>query len=494
MNRKITKRACGLLTAFLMAAVMPFQVIESYAATARISFSDPGTKVGETFTVTMKFACTSGEMLGDTKVMLDYDAGVLEFINETDNASGGAGKISVRSGLEGKTVVETQLKFKALQAGTTTIAISDWDGYDNNGGALNMEREGSSTITIEGLPTSSADASLQLLQISPGTLEPSFSPDVEAYTTTVGLSVERLTVSARANNDNAAVAVDGAAELAAGENTVICRVTAEDGTTVKDYTITVNKTEGGAGDAGDDGENQENGESGQTELEVLSELRASAKVIRIVALPEGVTVPQGFKESSISVGDTKVQGWTLETEDNPSFCLFYAMNEEGEPDFYCYDITEKTIQRYFVDAGKEELLAEKKQLAQNYNSLVDDYQKARYIGFGLMGLAGILIIAVIVLLVTRKNSGGYGHESTARVLPEPGVRNSRAKKPTREERYMMGEEEPVLSSVIEEIPDRDDTPATDEVEQVIADNLAKEAAAALEAEDDFEFFDLDDKQ
>jgi len=492
MNRKLKQWVCGLLMAFLMAAVMPFQVIESYAATARISFSDPVTKVGEIFTVKMKFECTSGGMLGDTKVMLDYDANALEFINEADNASGGAGKISVRSGLEGKTVVETQLKFKALQAGKTSVTINDCDGYDNNGEALSMEREGSSTITIEGLPTSSADASLQMLLISPGVLDPTFSPEVGAYNASVGLGVDKLTVDARANNNKAVVKIEGNEELAEGENTVTCRVTAEDGTTVKDYIIKVSKIEGGAGDIGED---VESSESAPAELEVLSELRSSAKVIRIVALPDGVAVPQGFKESSISVGTTKVQGWTLETETNPSFCLFYAMNEDGEPAFYCYDITEKTIQRYFIDSDKEGLQENDKKLAENYNSLVEDYQKARYIGFGLMGLAGVLFIIIIVLLVTKKNSGNVSYEPAERVPDEPAVRSSRGKKQTRKERYLMGEEDiDVLSSKIEEIPDQEEkyTSETKAAEQVIADTLAKEAAAALE--DDFEFFDLDDEK
>lgn len=491
MNRKLKQWVCGMLMAFAMAAVMPFQVIESFAATARISFSDPTTKVGEIFTVNMKFECTSGEMLGDTKVMLDYDANVLEFLNETDNASGGAGKISVRSGLEGKTVVETALKFKALQAGKTTITISDWDGYDNNGEALNMEREGSSTITIESLPTSSNDASLQMLLISPGVLDPAFSPEVEAYTTSVGLSVDRLMIDARANNDKAAVTVEGGEELAEGENTITCRVTAEDGTTVKEYIITVNKVEGGAGDEAK--EEEENGETAPLEFEVLSELRSSAKVIRIVALPDGVTVPQGFRETSISVGNTKVQGWTMEGETDPSYCLFYAINENDEPAFYCYDIEEGTVQRYFTNGEKEELLAEQKKLEEDYQILESAYRKARYISFGLMGLAGVLIVIIIILMVTKKNRSNSGYETAEYTPAEPAAHNSRGKNPSRRERYQMGEEEPeVLSSRIAEIPNPEEENTSQTVEQSIADNLAKEAAAALE--DDFEFFDLDDEK
>ncbi len=499
MNKILKQWVCGVLMAFIMAAVLPFQVIESYAASARISFSDPSTKVGETFTVTMKFTCTTGEMLGDTKVMLDYDAGMLEFISEGENPSGGAGKISVRSGLEGKTEVVTTLTFKALQAGSTAITISDWDGYDNDGQALTMEREGSAAITIEGLPTSSNDASLQSLQISPGTLEPAFSPDVDAYTTTVGLDVDKLTVSARANNDSAAVTVDGATELAEGENTVTCQVTAQDGTTVKNYTITVNKVEGGASEAGEAGTDNEGEGDTAPEPEVLAELKSNAKTLRIVKLTEGITAPAGFKEnSSITIGDVQVTGWTPEGVAKPEYCLFYALNEAGEAGFYCYDRNEQTIQRYFGDEAKDVLVAERDQLAEREKTLTAAYQKSRYIGFGLMGATGLLAIIVIVLLVTRNGKSSMNVREADQGQPsEPSVRQSRGKKMTKEERYMMGEEEiyedEIPSSTIAVIPDDEDDyePVTHNLEQGIEDDLAKEAAAALE--DDFEFFDLDDE-
>ena len=84
-----------------------------------------------------------------------YDPAFLEYINETDNASGGNGAIRVWSGLSGTTEVVTVLKFKALQAGTATITITSWEGYDNQGQVLTVDKEGTSKITIAGLPTSS---------------------------------------------------------------------------------------------------------------------------------------------------------------------------------------------------------------------------------------------------------------------------------------------------------------------------------------------------
>lgn len=518
MNRKVRQWLCSLLMG-MMIALTPYQMIDSFAATAKIAFSDPSATVGEEVSVTMKFTCTSGEALGNTDVMLAYDQNQLEFINETDNASGGAGAIRVWSGVEGKSEIVTTLRFKALQAGTSTITISSWEGYDNDGQTLTVEKEGTSTIKIAGLPTSSTDAKLQSLQISPGTLSPSFSPDTEQYTASVGLDTERLVVSGKANNDKATVTVEGDSALQEGENTVICKVTAEDGTTVKNYTILVNKVEGGA--AAPEGEQPEG--TTAAEPEVLAELDVSAKKIRIITRPENVEIPAGFKESSIAIGDAKVQGWTWAEDETPRYCVFYGMNESGEQDFYRYDLTEKTVQRYFQDpAGSGSVTNEEfVKIAEDYNSLLDDFKLRKWIMIGLGALSAVLaVILGAVLMAKGKERPVNYHEKEEPAPRERAVvsRGSHGKKLSKEERYMLGveeeyedadafmpemaatEETPIEVEVITSKP----APPVDDVEAAIAAKLAKEAVIAAakqqeepefldEEDEDFEFFDLEDR-
>ena len=62
-----------------------------------------------------------------------------------------------------------------------------------------------------------------------------------SYTAQVGASVDKLAVSASAKDSKAKVLVSGDSGLKVGANTVVCKVTAEDGQTTKSYTITVNK-------------------------------------------------------------------------------------------------------------------------------------------------------------------------------------------------------------------------------------------------------------
>lgn len=470
----------SFLVGLLLVVSLPLSTFTSYgAATARIAFSDPTTKVGEEVGVKMKFTCTSGETLGNTDVMLAYDPTLLEYINETENASGGNGAIRVWNGVQDGSEAETMLYFKALQAGTAVITITTWEGYDNNNNALDVQQEGTSTVTIEGLATSSTDATLKSLQISPGTLDPAFTPAVESYETKVDLTTDKITISAVANNSGAKVLVEGNEGLQEGENTVTCTVTAENGTSTKTYTILVNKVE-----------NLDEGTETETEtqaaFDVLATLESSGIKIQIVEIPDDVQIPDGLKESSIAIGETAVQGWVLKSEASPQNCIVYAMNENSEFGFYSYDLTEKTLQRYFgtattdADDSTEQFVT----LAKDYNSLLDSYNMIRMVMFALIGLSIVLIIVVCVILVGKKNVS-YEESESEEELPSAipaKVTIENGRKMTREERYMAGVEEQYEE---EDLPRVSYQP--EEVIEEIKEDIIEEVQ---EVQEDFEFIDL----
>lgn len=423
------KRIIGRLSAaFLLAALM---TLESFAANARISFSDPSTQVGQEVAVTMKFSSTDGQPLGDTKVTLNYDTAMLEYMGGSDNVSGDMGILQVRGG-QGSTEVVSELRFKALKAGTAAISVSDWEGYDTNGNVLAEVKTGSSAITIDRLPTSSDDASLQSLQVSPGKLDPSFNPETDTYRVTVGLDTQDLTVSAVPNNDGATVVLEGGSELQEGENTVLCKVTAQDGATVKNYTIVVNKVEGG-----------ENG--GETSVpsempEVLAELNSLAKKVQIIGLPAEMEVPKGLKESDITIGDAKVTGWVPENSEDPAYCVFYGVNENGDQDFYRFDRRDKTLQRYFDDG--EKVSPEVLEAAEKYNELVDDYNKMKWIGISVGAALGLLSLVLLILLImARRDQDMYAKPAARQKDTREPKNQAPGRNLTKEERYMMDEEE-----------------------------------------------------
>ena len=100
----------------------------------------------------------------------------------------------------------------------------------------------------------SDDATLSALSLSGVTLSPSFAADTLAYTGSVDNALTSTTVTAKANDDGATVAIVPADLLAdatdghqvaldVGDTTISATVTAEDGTTTQTYTVTVTRAE-----------------------------------------------------------------------------------------------------------------------------------------------------------------------------------------------------------------------------------------------------------
>jgi hypothetical protein len=99
--------------------------------------------------------------------------------------------------------------------------------------------------------TLSNDATLSGFSISAGSLTPGFSSGIITYTASVANANSTITVTPIKNNANASIKVNnvtvasgsasGAINLNIGDNVITTVVTAQDGTTTKTYTLTVNR-------------------------------------------------------------------------------------------------------------------------------------------------------------------------------------------------------------------------------------------------------------
>lgn len=538
MNRKWKQIWIRFAMVLMLAVAIPFQ---SFAGNARIAFSDPTAEVGSEFTVNVKFTCTTGEKIGKTVVMLSYDTSAMEFVSGEPDVSGGNGAIRVIGSASGTSESASTLHFKALKAGSSKIQVTDYEGYDADEQLLDITQLGSSSVTIQAGSTTAAassDASLASMQISPGTLSPDFSADVDSYTASVSLDTDKLTVSAVPASDKATVALSGT-DLQDGENTVTCTVTAEDGSTVRTYTILVNRVEGGES-LGETSESEPAAEN----VEVLAELEASRTPLKIgiAALPADAAVPYGMKETSITIGETKVQGWVPDTQGSqPEYCIFYGVGENGTVGYYRYDLTDKTIQRYFEQSseGNTQTL-ELQDVTNRYNALVDDYNIAR---ITLIAVAVVAVILLVLLIISRKGNARREDAAYAGLDEKPVKADKKSRREARksgnklskEERYMMGEEDEYDEDYESEEDSREfqdglevTGPEDDELEPVDAeeflpdpaddadaqlDQVKKQLAASVsgepgqpeenrkteaapenksDADDDFEVFDLDD--
>jgi len=510
MNRKLKKLTAGLMLACVIAISCPAGRLVSWAADAKIAFSDPSVMVGNEVTVNMKV--TSDSALGTAEVMLSYDPNILEFVSGT-NANGGAGAIKVLGTMDSadqKTFSFT-LKFKALQAGNTQINVTSQEIYDVDSQTLSLSKQGSSTVKVTSPATYSKDATLKSLKISPGTLTPAFSASVESYTAEVDGNTADLVVNAVAANAGAHVALQGEKGLKSGANQVVIKVTAEDGQTVKNYTIQVNKADGGQ-TAPTTGGNTETSEAefgeavvtiNGTDYSIASSFDEStlpegfesetysykgtevmagkglekdllllylkdsggnggyyiynegsdswaqfvqvetvAKAIVIIPLDKDTVVPEGFHERQADIDGARVTGWVENSEAEPQYCLFYAMNWNGEKHFYRYDISEKTIQRYYASGVSDSKYVE---MANTYDQLAKDYYRQLYLLIGVSVVALGLLVAVIVL-ARKGNGSGSGRPGSGRsgkgkepednrlwAEPEEEIPTSKIKRYSREE-------------------------------------------------------------
>lgn len=383
--------------------------IPSFAASGRISFNDPSVTVGDTVTVTMTVK-GSDCALGAIDAALTYDTSLLEYQGSgSSGVTGGSGSISISwwdSSGAGVDSVSFSFKFKAKAAGTAVIKPTMADVSSIDYESISLSSYGSSTVTINPVPTASSEARLSSLKVSSGTLSPGFDPDTYSYSLTVPAGTSKLTVSAKAKDDGASVSVSGT-KLSVGTNTVTITVTAEDKSTKK-YTIKVTRPADPvtqdppvaevepltvvidgvtwyvdeAMDSAAPPEGFEKTLSTYQEREVVvakgqdkelllfyltdeaeekgaffiynaadgsfvryQELTCAQKIYTLLPLPEGVVLPEGYVENAAYLmGGQTVTAYVSEADEQTA--LVYAMNWDGACALYRYDAVEQTMQRY----------------------------------------------------------------------------------------------------------------------------------------------------
>jgi len=556
---QIRKTGIRFLAGFFLTvqiACLPFFSLTAYAMNARIAFSDPSVQAGSDVSVSMKITSESGEKLGSANLMLSYDSSLLEFVSG-DHAEGGAGSIHV-TGLDTTDQTEWQytLKFKALQPGSAEIKVSTQEVYDTNEKLSKVDKLGSSKITISAQSSSSANAALTSLKISPGVLSPAFSSDVTDYTTVVGEDVGKITLSAATADSGAKVVISGGDALKMGENTILCKVTAQDGATVKTYTVKATKQKG---ETPKDEANSSNtsgikatingadydiatsfdksllpdgfesdtysykgtevqsakrkdadvrllyliGQDGSGSFYFYDEktdswsayvqIEVNKKSITIIPLESGVAVPAGLVESTLELNGTKVRGWTWAGDKEQRYFVVYGMNNDGEKNFYRYDMKEKTIQRYFEDPAADTgvTTADHQKLQAEYDALSKSNAKKKIY---LIVLFAALAAALIGWLATafalkhgrrekdRPDSGQGDLPKENSGEDEPEELDLETLPVSEEEKYLSGNE-----------PDEDELEAENaagEAEEEIRRKLAGEVKQAENSKDNDEFEDV----
>ncbi len=133
----------------------------------------------------------------------------------------------------------------------------------------------------------------------------------------------------------------------------------------------------------------------------------------IVTEPSGVSVPDGYVETSLTINGQAVTAFQ-ESGAEDGFYLVYGVNDEQSEGLYRYDSSDGTYVRYVESStatATDE--AEVDILRSRMEALQDEYEANQDMLFkimcGLMALSGVLVLVIISLLfrnATLRKAGG----------------------------------------------------------------------------------------
>lgn len=330
------------------------------AASASVSFSAETDTValGEELSIEVKISTDS--KIGSLEAYLDYDHKLLEYLTGADGVTGGNGTLKIADTITEEDVLSKsyQITFRAKKKGTCILEFSELPVVfeADTEEAMSVSYEDIS-IQVTKAKVLSNNTALESLQVSPGTLEPSFAKNVREYKVFLGADTDRITVSAVPEDSQASVSVRGNEALVEGENLVFVVVEAPSGKKKK-YRIYVQK---------ETKEEEEPEEETETEPEEPGKEKTASKESKedfriiekngavvlknrtkytLVSPEEDVEIPAGYVKTKLILYGVTVNAYTLEQDLENDFILMYAKKDGEEPQFYQYDRAEKTMQRF----------------------------------------------------------------------------------------------------------------------------------------------------
>lgn len=315
---------------------------EAFAASASASASPSTVKPGAAVTVTVTFRGTD---IGVVDGSFSYDASILQYTGGAGTSGGGgSGLIKLVTNTPNSSSLTATMNFKALKAGTAVISASA-------GLILSYHDEKS-------LGTASTNTRVTV-KFSSST-SPDKPNDSSSSNTSNSNNTDDPSESDTREEDASTNPVKNAIKVNQGDKSLylwtdLSSVKLPDGFKSGEA---VYKTEKIAAAVGKEQKitlvylTDEKGENGSFYVLDKSEklypyiTLNTTSSYTILQLDDPNKLSEGYKETELKLGDKTVQAWQLESGEHPDFYLLYVMNDKGERDFYLYDQTEKTMQRY----------------------------------------------------------------------------------------------------------------------------------------------------
>ena len=412
-----------ILFSFICVVILPFQV---NAASANISVSGSSTAmVGSTVTVNVNLS--SSTPMGSWQFLVNYDSSMLQLSSGNVRV---ADYTSVSGGEKSKSYT---LKFKTLKSGTTKVSVGSYVVYAYDESEMSVTG-GSKSIKImsqaELEATYSKNNNLSSIKVDDYELTPAFDKNTTDYKVTVPSNVEKVNVSATAEDRKSKISGTGEIEVAEGENKVELIVTAENGSTKK-YNVVINVEDDNPIQVEVDkkkysvvkrassltkpdlfeetkvkiGEVEVPGFINQTSKITLVGLKDDGGNISLfiyknnkyqkfneiksdslsIIFTEMKNVPTNYKKTTTKINDQDVVAYKLSGE---KLLLVYGINlATGKENYYTYDTSLKTLQIFDKD---------------KYEARIKEEKTNKYIIYAMSGL--VLFTIIFLILIISKNS------------------------------------------------------------------------------------------
>ena len=398
------------------------------AASANISVnsSSRSVVVGGTFKVTTK---VSSKELGAWEYCISYDSNMLKL--ESSSANSGN---CVKAGVVGQTGQTETWTFKALKSGSSKVTVRSYAVYSIDTEDQISTSVGSVSITArtqaEIEASYSKNNNLKSLAVEGYTLSPEFNKDVKEYSVDVPSEITKVNIVASPEDGTASITGIGEFEVVEGSNTFDIVVTAQNGNT-NTYKINVNVED-------------------KNPIE-FSYNKNTYYIVKRISL---LTIPEGFKETSINIKETSVPALenevtkvTLVGAKDSDGNIYLFQYDDGEYSrYYEFKFNQLTIniidmdkkllprgyKKYTVMLNQEEIEAYKlnkdsdyglvygvdvstgekdvyqidfkNNTIQKYNEefmkLIDDSNKKNLIVFAILG--GVIFLEFIIIQLSRK--------------------------------------------------------------------------------------------
>lgn len=222
-------------------------------------------------------------------------------------------------------------QFTAKSVGNVTVtatAVDEVGDFDTNGVfqgsksvTLNVvEKSTSSGGTTADKKEYSSDNNLSSLSVDGYQISPEFNKDVVEYTLTVDESVEKINISATANDSKASVIGTGEVSLSSGENTVEIKVIAENGNE-KIYKILVTVED----------QNPIKVKIGEEEFTVV---RKNNHLIDLL---------EGYEETTVKINDQDVVAYV---NSKTKVTLVLLKDQNNKIAYYVYNLVDHSYSKY----------------------------------------------------------------------------------------------------------------------------------------------------